>query len=90
MSVVNKIPEVYRGLSFTQVPGFALAQLYSNKGIGNAWSAPADGVYHAAGPKGPRNIIIKNFYSGLLFHLTVFKKIVMGWVATYEDQTILI
>lgn len=58
--------EVTRGLSSTQVPISRNGTAYLfNKGIGNAWSAPATVNYNKAIPPAPRNIIIEKFYEGL-------------------------
>lgn len=58
--------EVTRGLSSTQVPISRNGTVYLfNKGIGNAWSAPATVNYNKAIPPAPRNIIIEKFYEGL-------------------------
>ena len=58
--------EVTRGLSSTQVPIARNGTAYLfNKGIGNAWSAPATVNYNKAIPPAPRNIIIEKFYEGL-------------------------
>lgn len=58
--------EVTRGLSSTQVPISRNGTAYIfNKGIGNAWSAPATVNYNKAIPPAPRNIIIEKFYEGL-------------------------
>lgn len=58
--------EVTRGLSSTQIPIARNGTAYLfNKGIGNAWSAPATVNYNKAVPPAPRNIIIEKFYEGL-------------------------
>ena len=58
--------EVTRGLSSTQVPISRNGTAYLfNKGIGNAWSAPATVNYNKAIPPAPHNIIIEKFYEGL-------------------------
>ena len=58
--------EITRGLSSTEVPIARNGTAYLfNKGIGNAWSAPATVNYNKAIPPAPHNIIIEKFYEGL-------------------------
>ncbi len=49
-----------------------------NKGIGNAWSAPATVNYNKAIPTAPRNIIIEKFYEGLKVSFDSIQKDTMG------------